>query len=140
MTADPQWWRDAQDAGVVCLPEQQAVAVYVGGGGAIVIRQEAWNDSDDSVVFVRPENAERVAQAILDAAQEAREQCADTQEPERRKPLTNAERQRRFRRNARNGKNVTRRNESNGQIDTPSTAPDVCELFQREEEQHQLAG
>lgn len=153
MIHDPhQWWEDADNAGDIVLPEQRAIAVYPNGKGCLVIRQEAdWNDDEDSIVLVQPEHAERVAQALLNWAQEVlgREQPEEAEGApagvNAQRPTANALRQKRYRQRRarqtvtpRNAQTVTR----NGQGVTPVTpglAPDVSELFQQEED-NQLAG
>jgi hypothetical protein len=82
-------------------------------------------------VALKVEHLPALTKALADATAEARrrgllpaEQSAAAQEPQRTGPLTNAERQRRFR-NARNGKTVTRVTDRNA----PVTPNDEQERF-----------
>jgi hypothetical protein len=78
----------------VVLHEQPAVAVYTNPRNEVVIRQAcAWDEDDDTVIFVLPENAKAVADAIMAAA--ARLQPPSASPPSQ--PLTGAERQKRYR-------------------------------------------
>lgn len=113
---DFSWSDDAAD---VIVPHQDAIAVYINPRNRIVIRQEggARRESglcaDDPWIEVNPKHAERLARAILDAADECRalsaEQHVDHTQPasaERAPPIapqapkhdhTAAARQRRYR-------------------------------------------
>lgn len=65
-TADFDWNND-NDA--VVLPEQPATACYRNPRGEIVIRQQAaWDQDEDSFILILPQNARRLAQAILNEA------------------------------------------------------------------------
>ena len=58
-------WDDAGDSDII-VRHQPAIAVYANGTGSVVVRQErAWDEDTDLCIFVRPENAKRIAEAIL---------------------------------------------------------------------------
>lgn len=60
------FWELGRD--VVIVERQKAIAVYVNDAGDIVLRQEREDlEERDTYILVRPENAERVAHAILKA-------------------------------------------------------------------------
>jgi hypothetical protein len=78
----------------VVLREQPAVAVYTNSHNEVVIRQAcAWDEDDDTVIVVLPENARAVADAILAAAAHLLRSTT----PHPSQPLSGAERQRRYR-------------------------------------------
>jgi hypothetical protein len=83
----------AHDDAVV-LREQPAVAVYTNPRNEVVIRQAcAWDEDDDTIIFVLPENARAVADALMAAAAPfLRSTSASGSQP-----LSGAERQRRYR-------------------------------------------
>ena len=96
---------DWNDAGVD-IPGQQPIAVYTNPEGHIVIRQDGdWYRKDDAWVVVLPENARRLADAILALAEPvpAPGPLALPAPADR----TAAERQRRHRNAKRNGSTVT---------------------------------
>jgi hypothetical protein len=83
----------------IVLREQPATAVYINPAGDIVIRQaNAYGDDDDDFIYLRPENVPALVDAILAAADAERPAQVDA-------PLTNAERQRRYRDRHRNESN-----------------------------------
>lgn len=110
-------WSDQED---VVLPEQPATAVYVNPRGHIVIRQQ--DDHEDVWIIVQPQNARRLAAAILRAAGDdealGRLLGSHSEAPshgDRPKDPTAAERQRRYReRNA--DRDVTRNADRNGPV------------------------
>jgi hypothetical protein len=60
---------DWHDDSAVVLREQPATAIYPNRNGAIVIRQEhPWDEDSDTIVILQPQNARRVANAILEVA------------------------------------------------------------------------
>jgi hypothetical protein len=87
-TSDRFDW--AHDDSVV-IREQPATAVYTNTSGDIVIRQaNAQGDDDDAFIFLRPENVQALVDTMLAEL--------STEKP----PLSNAERQRRYRERHRN--------------------------------------
>ena len=91
MTADFDWDNDPD----IVQRTVMATAVYPNNSGRIVIRQQAdWNDSDDVVILVAPENALAVARAIVTAAGLTDESLGVATAP---KDRTAAARQRRYR-------------------------------------------
>lgn len=73
----------------IVLREQPALAVYTNPRNEVVIRQAcAWDEDDDTVIFVLPENARAVADAILVAAAPLikRPTAKPSPPPERRSP------------------------------------------------------
>ncbi len=111
-------WRDDPE---IVLTEQLAIAVYRGARDHVVIRQEASSDEDeDHCIFVLPQNAMRVARAILAAAglEWPAPSLDNIQErPEAKTP--GAIRQARFRKSKRNAVTPV----------TPVTRDSVTELF-----------
>jgi hypothetical protein len=78
----------------VVLREQPAVAVYTNPHNEVVIRQAcAWDEDDDTVIFILPENARAVADAIVASAAPLLRSAPPS--PSQR--LSGAERQRRYR-------------------------------------------
>lgn len=62
---------DWNEPGATTVPEQEAIAVYTNGGGAITIRQRSSDPhEEDSIVVVQPNNAAKVAQELLRCAEE----------------------------------------------------------------------
>ena len=96
------WDEDGVDVEDVVVPQQDQIAVYWNERGEVVIRQHSWPD-DDTIILVAPENASRLADAILRCAAELSGEVdqADNNEaspePPRRPPMTPAERKRRQR-------------------------------------------
>ena len=98
--------RDWDEAGIgdddIAIRQQDQIAVYWNERGEVVIRQHSWPD-DDTIILVAPENASRLADAILRCAAELSGEVdqADNNEaspePPRRPPMTPAERKRRQR-------------------------------------------
>jgi hypothetical protein len=84
----------------IVLREQPATAVYINQAGDIVIRQaNTYGDDDDDFIFLRPENVPHLVAAIVDASQQV---AADIEDAVEKAPLSNAERQRRYRDRHRN--------------------------------------
>ncbi len=106
------------DSESVCIHEQPATAGYTNVRGAIVIRQSAWPDDEDTYVHVAPQYVARLLRAIAAEAGIAITigAPASSPAPSPSEPTSNAERQRRYRqrhtvtetRNDRNGESVTR--------------------------------
>jgi hypothetical protein len=65
-------WNDEDNQGDSVLKPQQAIAVFLNGDGAIVLRQEGmpYPDEDD-IVIIQAVNARAVAEAILARAAES---------------------------------------------------------------------
>jgi hypothetical protein len=64
-TAEFDWTGDDS----IIAREQPAIAVYNNTAGAVVVRQErAWDEDSDTYILIQPENAEKIADAILRAA------------------------------------------------------------------------
>jgi len=84
------WFEDEED---IAVEAQRAVAVYVGGGGHLVLRQEAEMYGEDAVIVVEMGKVEALVKAICArAGLELRQQ----------KDSTGAARQRRYRERHRN--------------------------------------
>lgn len=67
MTSEFDWFADPD----IVLREQLAIAVYKNPAHEVVIRQErAWDEDADTFIRVQPDNARRLADAILRAAGE----------------------------------------------------------------------
>ncbi len=65
-------WRDEYNAADIVLRPQQAIAVFLNGCGAIVVRQEGMPyDDEDDIVIIQAVNARAVAEAILARAAES---------------------------------------------------------------------
>jgi hypothetical protein len=101
MSDDDFDWDDVD----VVIPHQASIAVYINPHGDVVIRQDGdWYRRDDAWIVVRPENARRLAEAIMELAEpEALPRLALPAPADR----TAAERQRRYRNAKRNGSTVT---------------------------------
>lgn len=98
---------DWSDREAVVVPEQAATAVYTNNNGDIVIRQKGdpYEDEDDHWFILAPQNAHRLAHAILELVAYCDGLATAEQlygEP-RPNPNSNAERQRRHREKKRNG-------------------------------------
>ena len=52
----------------IAVPEQLEVLCYINTAGNVVIRQTDWPEENDCLIVVRPENALRLAQAIVRVA------------------------------------------------------------------------
>ena len=63
--AEFDWHEDAE---VVVVPEQMAIAVYHNPTGNVVVRQQGWPD-EDVVIILERRNAAALARAILEAAE-----------------------------------------------------------------------
>jgi len=62
-------WREDSD---IVVQSQQALAVYLNGSGAIVVRQEGMPyDDEDDIIVIQAINAEAVAKAIMACARES---------------------------------------------------------------------
>lgn len=101
-------------ANAVVIPEQAATAVYENPEGNIVIRQAGqYGPDEDAWIVIAPEHAKQLADAILRCAAEITGDGDVDRSHGTTAPLTNAERQRRYRerRNApRNGERNAQRN------------------------------
>lgn len=65
-------WNDEDNQGDIVLKPQQAIAVFLNGDGAIVLRQEGMPyDDEDDIVIIQAVNARAVAEAILARAAES---------------------------------------------------------------------
>ena len=68
MSNNFDWTEAAADGDIVCHAQPET-AVYTNTVGAACIRQRAeWPNEDDSIVIIQPENAPKIALAILQAA------------------------------------------------------------------------
>ena len=64
-------WRSNES---IVLQEQLSIAIYLNTMGGVVIRRERlWDEEEDIVVCFRPENVERICEALKAAAREALE-------------------------------------------------------------------
>ncbi|ALK09492.1 hypothetical protein [Blastochloris viridis] len=102
MTSTPEFdWLHSPD---VALQEQRAIAVYENTvGGLVILQERSWDEEDDTCIFITKTNIDAFIAAVLKAAgREDLVQALAPAEPETR-PLTNAERQRRYRNNRRSG-------------------------------------
>jgi len=96
-TAEFDWSGDSEE---IVIAAQSAVAVYVNDRGEIVIRQAAeWNQDCDSTIFVRPQHARALADALHAAAKALLPEKVRQPSPK----SSGAERQRRYRLRQRNG-------------------------------------
>jgi hypothetical protein len=98
MSRDFDW----SDRETVIVPEQTATALYINPNDDIVIRQKGdpYDDDGDHWFILAPNNALRLAYAIIDLVHELEGTAPALPAPA---PTGNAERQRRYRQNKRNG-------------------------------------
>lgn len=108
---------DWDDDEIQIIPAQAAIAVYTNPEGSVVVRQQDVLQLDgDPFIVIRPENAERICQAIMREAGAAYAEALALPAPGSASPKdrTAAERQRRYRERKRNAdrdvtpKSVTR--------------------------------
>ena len=58
----------------IVLREQLSIAIYVNTMGGVVIRREMlWDEEQDTIICFRPENVDRICEALKAAAREALE-------------------------------------------------------------------
>jgi hypothetical protein len=87
----------------IVVPEQAAIAVYTNPKGNIVIRQAGqYGPDEDQWIVLAPSHARALAEAITREAGLDHEPMLQLTAPA---PLTNAERQRRWRNDKRNERN-----------------------------------
>ena len=101
LTADNFDWPDE----CIAVREQQRIAVYWNVQGDAVVRQEAADSyySDDAIVVINADRVAAVAAALLDLIGQRLPAEREIAAPPTA-PLTNAERQRRYRQQHRNEK------------------------------------
>jgi hypothetical protein len=77
-------WTSDRDKDAIVLGMQQAIAVYLNGDGAVVVRQEGHPyDDEDEIIVIQPQNAGAVADAIMDAAELSKQLTKQAPEPVR---------------------------------------------------------
>ncbi len=106
---------------------QQPIAVYIGGHGDIVVRQDGdWYRREDAWITIRPENAKSLVDAVMALALElgaTHPSRLALPAPAPADP-TAADRQRRYRERKRNGHTVTGTTVTLGARNGPDLFPD----------------
>jgi hypothetical protein len=101
---DPEWWRENSDS--ILFYGCETLAVFFNSDGNITLRQQDFYNTDDWIITVPLDSAERLATRILDCVKEGREALQQQRCSPRPEPPPEPEREPRLALPAPNGKHA----------------------------------